>query len=458
MRKEQDTRQTVVNEATTALTNAQKKVDEITGKIASLQRQVEENTQSGTDALQEIQAMEGYEAWQFDDLPDISASITELQEGNKQYNALTEAVKNEKNALSITQDMLKRMDSMLEKLRTEIPSLRDVTAAETGFTENLENDTSMLMTNAQILQRMLTQTHQALQEAEKSVAEFLGSHPDISAERLTELARTPRTVIDEIRDSTRLLNEDFAKAKTALQTFVEQRRALEEEKPELSEGVTIEALSTQIAEQKEVLTEKNRDLGARIQKLADDDKNRVRFAARQAEKEALDRVAEKWKALSAKLGDKDGKIFRKIAQSLVLGDILTSASEYLSYFTQGRYRLTSRPGTLDIELVDSREGDAHRHVDTASGGETFLVSLSLALALGAVGHGLAVDILFIDEGFGSLSGEPLNNVLGKLKSLRRNRGCRVGIISHIESLRELIEHKILVTPIAATDASTITTV
>ena len=86
-----------------------------------------------------------------------------------------------------------------------------------------------------------------------------------------------------------------------------------------------------------------------------------------------------------------------------------------------------------------------RSVMTLSGGETFLVSLSLALGLSSLSHGsLKVNILFIDEGFGTLSSEYLNTVMEALENLHQIGGRKVGIISHIESLRERVPTQIRV--------------
>lgn len=89
-------------------------------------------------------------------------------------------------------------------------------------------------------------------------------------------------------------------------------------------------------------------------------------------------------------------------------------------------------------------GYVSRAASTISGGESFLVSLSLALALSDIGQQLAVDTLFIDEGFGTLSGEPLQNAISTLRSLHTKSGRHVGIISHVEELQERIPIQIQV--------------
>ena len=110
-----------------------------------------------------------------------------------------------------------------------------------------------------------------------------------------------------------------------------------------------------------------------------------------------------------------------------------------------RYRLTVSPGTsFVISVEDAYQGYVQRSCSTISGGESFLVSLALALALSDIGTNLSVDILFIDEGFGTLSGEPLQRAISTLRTLHDTSGRKVGIISHIEELRERIPVQIRV--------------
>lgn len=143
------------------------------------------------------------------------------------------------------------------------------------------------------------------------------------------------------------------------------------------------------------------------------------------------------------IGDSTGNKFRKIAQSYVLTSLIHSANSYLKTLTD-RYTLKVVPGTFVISLEDAYQGFVCRAASTVSGGESFLISLSLALALSDIGSQLSVDTLFIDEGFGTLSGEPLQNAVNTLRSLHSKTGRHVGIISHVEELRERIPVQIQV--------------
>lgn len=183
---------------------------------------------------------------------------------------------------------------------------------------------------------------------------------------------------------------------------------------------------------------------ARIKAVFD---NAARYSAEllRADEElaAADADYSRWEQLCRYLGDAEGKKFRRVAQSHLLECLINGANSYLKRLND-RYELEVYPGTFTIMVTDSYQDYARRTANTISGGETFLVSLALALALSDIGEMRGCDTLFIDEGFGSLSGEPLDRAVATLKSLHHHVGRRIGIISHIASLREKIATQIIV--------------
>lgn len=183
--------------------------------------------------------------------------------------------------------------------------------------------------------------------------------------------------------------------------------------------------------------------GAVSQELKADQENKLRLSQLidDAEKKKAD--YQKWSRMNQLIGDSTGNKFRKIAQSYVLSSLIHSANSYMKTLTD-RYTLKVTPGTFVISIEDAYQGYVTRAASTISGGESFLVSLALALALSDIGQQLAVDTLFIDEGFGTLSGEPLQNAVNTLRSLHTKSGRHVGIISHVEELKERIPVQIQV--------------
>ncbi|MGY4534162.1 exonuclease SbcC [Pseudomonas sp. TE3786] len=145
-----------------------------------------------------------------------------------------------------------------------------------------------------------------------------------------------------------------------------------------------------------------------------------------------------WQHLNGLIGSADGAKYRKFAQGLTLDHLVYLANQQLQRL-HGRYQLARRgSGELELEVLDTWQGDVARDCRTLSGGESFLVSLALALALSdLVSHKTSIDSLFLDEGFGTLDGETLEVALDALDALNAS-GKMIGVISHVEALKERI--------------------
>ncbi|MEX6501288.1 AAA family ATPase [Pseudomonas zhanjiangensis] len=145
-----------------------------------------------------------------------------------------------------------------------------------------------------------------------------------------------------------------------------------------------------------------------------------------------------WQQLNGLIGSADGAKYRKFAQGLTLDHLVYLANQQLDRL-HGRYQLARRQGgDLELEVIDTWQADVARDTRTLSGGESFLVSLALALALSdLVSHKTSIDSLFLDEGFGTLDGETLEVALDALDSLNAS-GKMIGVISHVEALKERI--------------------
>jgi len=145
-----------------------------------------------------------------------------------------------------------------------------------------------------------------------------------------------------------------------------------------------------------------------------------------------------WQQLNSLIGSADGAKYRKFAQGLTLDHLVYLANQQLERL-HGRYQLARRSnGELELEVLDTWQADAARDTKTLSGGESFLVSLALALALSdLVSHKTSIDSLFLDEGFGTLDGETLEIALDALDNLNAS-GKMIGVISHVAALKERI--------------------
>ena len=154
-------------------------------------------------------------------------------------------------------------------------------------------------------------------------------------------------------------------------------------------------------------------------------------------------VAERWAKLNKLIGSADGAKFKVIAQSYTLNLLLLHANQHLSYLSK-RYKLQQVPDTLALQVIDCDMCDEIRTVYSLSGGESFLISLALALGLSSLSsNNLKVESLFIDEGFGSLDAESLRTAMEALEQLQM-QGRKIGVLSHVQEMSERISVQVQV--------------
>ena len=205
-----------------------------------------------------------------------------------------------------------------------------------------------------------------------------------------------------------------------------------------------EDIAAQLAELETQRSTLSEHIGAQRALLASDTQHRLNQQALldQISTQTLD--ADIWQRLDGLIGSAKGDKFRKFAQGLTLDHLLQLANRHLARL-HGRYLLRRKvTGELELDIVDAWQGDTTRDTRTLSGGEGFLVSLALALALSdLVSNKTSIDSLFLDEGFGSLDGDTLEIALIALDSLNAS-GKMIGIISHVEALKERIPAQIRV--------------
>lgn len=198
------------------------------------------------------------------------------------------------------------------------------------------------------------------------------------------------------------------------------------------------------------------ELGALQEALEADDRKRAaasQWADALAEAEIK---RERWERLHAMIGGFDGKKFRLAAQRLTFRMLLTNANLVLRSM-DSRYELSPAGETgLDVAVIDKNMLGVVRTSFNLSGGETFLASLALALALSRMSSKkLSIGTLFLDEGFGSLDADTLEKALAVLEGLQQGERKLIGLISHVRAVRERIDAHITVRPKAGTGESTI---
>ncbi len=196
-----------------------------------------------------------------------------------------------------------------------------------------------------------------------------------------------------------------------------------------------------ITRQKELIEEMDRRNAYIENKLLQQQENRITYKKLESDLEKKQEIAGKWEKLNWIIGSSDGLKFKIIAQSYTLNLLLLHANRHLTYLSS-RYRLQQIPDTLALQVIDHEMCNEVRTIHSLSGGESFLISLALALGLSSLSsNNLKVESLFIDEGFGSLDNESLNTAMKALEQLYV-QGRKIGVISHIQEMTERIPVKI----------------
>jgi len=158
-----------------------------------------------------------------------------------------------------------------------------------------------------------------------------------------------------------------------------------------------------------------------------------------------DKVFKIYSKLNKVIGSKDGKRFKQIAINKMIDGLIFTTNVHLEKLSDGRYLLSKSEevNKIELDIIDRYYENKKRSVNTLSGGEKFLVSLSLAFALSdMIRDRVKIDFMFLDEGFGTLDGYNLIKTLEILK--KASRGKTIGIISHVDALKEEIQKGISV--------------
>ncbi len=183
-------------------------------------------------------------------------------------------------------------------------------------------------------------------------------------------------------------------------------------------------------------------------RLKDDDEIRTRASKHLELVEAQRKISGKWARLNSWIGGDGGEQFKRYAQGITLRHLLRASNRNLLKMSTGRYEMIWKASDESLlpSVLDHHQGSCERPVSNLSGGETFMVSLSLALGLaGMAGGKLRIDSLFLDEGFGTLDSNSLDIAVNTLAELHQSQGKLIGIISHIDQLKGRIPARIEIT-------------
>ncbi|MEJ6495336.1 SbcC/MukB-like Walker B domain-containing protein [Pseudoalteromonas lipolytica] len=263
--------------------------------------------------------------------------------------------------------------------------------------------------------------------------DFKSQHPSLDEQVVSQLltinpAEIKQTLAD-FHTSESSLKDAEALLKQRQQALAQHQK----DKPALGE----DELQLQLNKATEQQVQENNALLQVATELKTHQQNSEALADKQKQLVEQQKSYEHWHLLNKVLGDASGKTMRNLAQTQTLKILLHYANSHLQTLNK-RYKLTAIGQTLDIAIIDKDMADEQRSVNTLSGGESFLVSLALALGLASLSSNkVQINSLFIDEGFGTLDSETLSIAMDALDSLQA-QGRKVGVISHVSEMTERV--------------------
>lgn len=319
----------------------------------------------------------------------------------------------------------KRLDETQEALNTA----SHVYEQNRGITEQLEKDLHACREEAATCQKQLDGWLDAFNASRLS--------PVTYGELAGLLAKDGQWIQAE-RAALEKLSSGLAAVKAKLREREDKVKACDARRAELGiNEATPESLRTLYGQVQEQIEREAAALSECVFKLRRHAENKERIRTMEKELEQLRSVYEQWSKLNDLAGSSDGGKFRRIAQGYTLDILLSYANIHLRSLSH-RYRLERVADTLALQVIDKDMCDEVRTVHSLSGGESFLVSLGLALGLSSLSSNrMKVESLFIDEGFGSLDADTLRIAMDALESLR-TQGRKIGVISHVQEMTERI--------------------
>lgn len=443
------------------LTQASKTLNDINNEINNCKANIQSsnkiigNLQNEiTSHRNEVAKVVNATQWTNDWMTEPLLFVDELNQAAQLFKQHTENELLQTNAIKSATNDLNNVKSTVNTIVNAMPQWSNVSAACKREASDLLKDANSLNTSIKFLKATIAQSQKTVDEMTDNLNKWLNENPSFSIESLTSLSRHSQSEVEDAQNVIKILHDKLLRLDEAYKGSNNRLNKHIEEKPKFNDDETQESLTKDSISAEESVNSLREEIGGIKEKLENDTKQKEELGELIKDCDNKKIIYDKWECLNDLIGDSTGNKFRTIALSYILENLIQSANVYMTSLTS-RYRLEVQPGTFVISVIDAYQGYTSRTANTISGGESFLVSLALALALSDIAQQLQVDMLFIDEGFGTLSGEPLQNAINTLRSLHTATGRQVGIISHIEELKERIPVQIQVNQEGNSSSSTV---
>ncbi len=361
--------------------------------------------------------------------------------------------------LQLTQVLKDASDSLASSVQTalewqtqlEVRVTQTQNSANTAQTQvnELDKQTQKLTNNIEHIDQQLQSDEQELIAVKLKINDWHQAHPALSDDGFNALVAVTAIEEQHLKLQIETAQHRQIEAKARLiehQKQVEQHQANQPVslKDNLPESPIAESeLAPAIDENTQQFDSIQQEWMSIQFQLKQDDECKMKSTSLQAELKKAEEEYHRVDRMASPIASKDGKLFQKIAQAYFLDRLLEDTNQQLGQLTQ-RYQLVRAADSLGLLVIDSDMGDERRSVHSLSGGESFLVSLALALGLASMASGrLRIESLFIDEGFGTLDPESLQVVMDALDRLQ-SQGRKVTVITHVQEMHERIPTQIQV--------------
>lgn len=425
----------------TQLTQSQTQKTSIIRNIEEANKKLEEYTAPHQSLVNQYKGSETLTAESLAvRLPQILAENNRIEEG---ITALEQITVNEQLSQAFSEfKQITAHYKVVDQQRKNRFSGSDISATCKGLRDGFtKSQTSIAETNTalSIERSRLAQANENITEISNRLKPSLNLHGFDSIEEMSaSLLNEPEA--ESIRNQRDRLNNQQTANQANLESL--QSRKTTQTALDFSPETTLESLVIEKNANKEKRNALNMGIGRDSEKITQDDRDKALIANKAQELEKLNKELEKWSLLRKMIGDADGNKFSNFAQGLTLQNLLVYTNRRLTKLSD-RYLLDKPTDDGALKVIDQYQGNSERSVSTLSGGETFLLSLALALSLSDMASkNVSLDSLFIDEGFGTLDQETLDIAMTTLERLQSESQKTVGVISHVEALKERINVQI----------------
>lgn len=395
--------------------NSAKKLEQLQNNVESDNKLLDDKNLSLENQKQELIDLKAILDTEKENLQNISDEINELLPNSSPEKKEKELAEN----IKIAEQKLQNQEK--KNVRTET----DISAVEAQIRElevELQNfSNSIEVSENKLIPKLKNEGYENLEQA---LTNILPAQKAEVIKKLQEKLFSDKTSENQLFES---VNADFKKIS-------------ENDNPKIN----LSDLERDISEKKKKRQSSNQNIGVITNKISENTERQKKFSELKIKLDAQEKEFNRWNSLNNLIGSSDGKKFSRFAQELTLMELIGLSNRHLLKLNK-RYLLKKSEESLkdNLIVIDRFIANSERSVQTLSGGETFLLSLALALGLSDLAsRNTKIESLFIDEGFGTLDQSTLDKSLETLENLQSTTNRTIGIISHVQAIKERVSTQI----------------